>query len=241
MKHLVHATIFSALIVMVCPTQAHAQVGRRGGQSERIVVPLETPPVPPQQRSARADAPANGAVVKCESFARPQTEAAPGGAQAQTPAADAQAEEVFRGSEVDTKAVVTHAPDPVYTEEARSYSTNGKVALRVTLAPTGKVSEVKVLRALPDGLTENAIDAACQIEFTPARKGGNAVAQYVMIEYNFETDDAHLPPPMGRRFPPGVPPARAPRFPRIPLYVINPLNVINPPWPSIGPLCPWWW
>lgn len=218
MKYLAYLVITCAIICLV-GAPANAQVGRRGvgAASERIVVPLETPPVPPQQESAREGRLEDGAVVKCDCLRRPQAEAAASGGAAQKPAPaanDAQAEEVFRGSEVDTKAVVTRAPDPVYTEEARLYSTSGKVALRVTLGAKGQVSEVKVLRGLSEGLTENAIDAACQISFTPARKDGRPVSQYVMIEYNFETDDMHLPPPRGRRFPPGTPPVGPPRFPR---------------------------
>lgn len=204
MKILVRAALFSLLSCLGL-AEVSAQVGRRVGRSSgEIAVPLPVPPVPPEVNGP--DNPADGAVVKCTS----------------EPAASAdavarQAEQVFRGSEVETKAVIAKVPDPVYTEQARQYGTYGLVALRVTLHSTGRVMEAKVLRGLPDGLTMKAIDAACQIEFTPARKDGRAVSQYVTVEFNFETDDMHLPPPRGRRFPSGTRiPLPWPGYPRFP-------------------------
>lgn len=175
-------------LALLCHADVSAQVGPGRGRSGRISVPLETPPTPPATTAETL----LGAVYSCDDTGRPVEETATAG------------ETVYRGSEVDTKAVVEETPEPAYTEEARRYSTGGRVALRVTLGGGGRVSEVKVLRALPDGLTENAVEAACQIRFKPAVKEGRAVSQYVTVEFNFETDDFHLPPPGSRR-PFGVP------------------------------------
>jgi hypothetical protein len=41
------------------------------------------------------------------------------------------------------------------------------------------------LATLPEGLTEQAIEAARDIEFKPASKDGRPVSQYVTVEYNF--------------------------------------------------------
>lgn len=220
MRVLARVAILSALTCLFAHADASAQVGRRVGSRGEIAVPVELPPAPPGV-SLPAD-PAEGEVVKCDCD---RTTAGAKVAESNTPAADgAQAEEVFRGTEVDAKAAIRRPlPEPLYTREARYNGTSGTVALRLTLHSTGKVSEVKVLRGLPDGLTGNAIDTACRVEFTPARKDGRAVSQYVTIEFNFETDrygpdDSHLPPPRVRRFPPGVTTVPVPirRVPRIP-------------------------
>lgn len=219
MKVLVRVAILSALTCLFAHADASAQVGRRVGSRSEIAVPVDVPPPPPEM-SRPAD-PAEGEVVKCDCD---RATAGAKAAEANTPAADgAPAEEVFRGTEVDTKAAIQRPlPEPLYTREARYNGTSGMVALRLTLHSTGKVSEVMVLRGLPDGLTGNAIDTACRVEFTPARKDGRAVSQYVTIEFNFETDryapeDSRLPPPRVRRLPPGTRvPMPLPRVPRIP-------------------------
>jgi TonB family protein len=213
-------------LVLLCPTSAGAQIGRRGRTSERIGVPVEVPPPPPEfDPDGMIEA---GAIVSCDRPGRSASEA------------DAPAETVYRGKEVDTKALIAETPDPAYTEAARLYGTSGRVALRATLAAEGKVSEVKVLRALPDGLTESAIDAACRIRFTPAVRGGQTVSQYVTVEYDFEADEVRLPPPGSRR-PVGVPPpgVRARRFPPTFPYTRHAFPLSRPwSWSWGGPLFP---
>jgi hypothetical protein len=55
----------------------------------------------------------------------------------------------------------------------------------MVLAADGTVRDITPLSTLPDGLTEQAVAAARDIEFTPAWKDGRAVSQYVTVEYNF--------------------------------------------------------
>lgn len=197
MKYLV---AFCAVVVL-CQASLSAQVGPRPGRtSGRVVVPLEVPPRPSGPTPASVEV---GAVFRCEGA----------GATLLVEDAPAGGETAYRGSEVDVKAAVEETPEPMYTEAARRYGTGGRVALRVTLGSEGLVSEVKVLRALPDGLTETAADAACRIRFTPARKDGREVSQYVTVTFDFESDDLRLPPPGSRR-PAGVPPPGVRRFPQ---------------------------
>ena len=92
---------------------------------------------------------------------------------------------VYKGSEVDKKAVIISRPEPAYTIKARKKGTAGKVRLRMVLTATGEVSDIKVLKSLTHGLTENAIEAARLIKFQPAMKDGREVSQYVTFEYNF--------------------------------------------------------
>jgi TonB family protein len=91
----------------------------------------------------------------------------------------------FRQNELTRKATITFKPEPGFTEEARKFNVTGVVRLRAVLSKTGEVTNLNVVKYLPHGLTEKAVDAAKAIRFTPAQKDGRAVGQYVILEYNF--------------------------------------------------------
>ena len=93
--------------------------------------------------------------------------------------------DVYTAREVDRQAVLLSKPEPGFTEAARQNSTSGVVTLRMALSSTGQVTNVSVIRGLPDGLTDRAIEAAMGIKFTPALKDGRPVSQWVTVEYNF--------------------------------------------------------
>jgi len=99
---------------------------------------------------------------------------------------------VVSGKEVDTRAVITSRPKPSYTKEARRIGVQGFVVLRLLLSSRAKVGRVRVVKGLPAGLTENAIRAACKMEFKPAMKGGQPVAQWVTAEYVFRLADSSI-------------------------------------------------
>lgn len=73
-----------------------------------------------------------------------------------------------------------------YTDAARQNNVSGKVVLFVEFGRNGKVGNIYVFRKLPDGLTENAVKTAREIEFSPAIKDGKAVTNIKLIEYAFE-------------------------------------------------------
>ncbi len=98
-----------------------------------------------------------------------------------------EARAVLLGAEVDARAVITRKPHPGFTEEARRNNVSGKVRLRAVLAADGAVRHVLILEGLPFGMSEECVAAAKGIRFTPAVKGGRAVSQFVMLEYNFNT------------------------------------------------------
>ena len=83
------------------------------------------------------------------------------------------------------KAVILSKPEPTYTENARRNQVAGTVVLRVVLHASGHVSEIRVVRGLPYGLTKRAMEAAKRIKFKPAMKDGRAISQFMIIEYNF--------------------------------------------------------
>ncbi|HEX8635377.1 MAG TPA: energy transducer TonB [Pyrinomonadaceae bacterium] len=93
--------------------------------------------------------------------------------------------EVLTAREVTRKAVISYKPEPHYTHDARRNNVTGTVRLRLVLAADGAVRDIAPLTTLPDGLTEQAVAAARDIEFTPAVKDGRAVSQYATVEYNF--------------------------------------------------------
>jgi TonB family protein len=95
----------------------------------------------------------------------------------------------FKQNQVMTKAVITSRPKPDFTREALENDAYGVVRLRAVLSSKGEVTNVSVIKGLPDGLTKKAIAAAMQIRFTPARRYGHPVSQYVTLEYDFNIRD----------------------------------------------------
>jgi len=91
----------------------------------------------------------------------------------------------FYSKDVTEKAKIISKVEPRYSESARKYSVKGTVVVRAVLSKTGEVTDIKVMRGLPHGLSFKAIEAARQIKFVPATKDGHTVSQYIQIEYNF--------------------------------------------------------
>jgi TonB family protein len=72
-----------------------------------------------------------------------------------------------------------------YTEEARQNKIQGTVVLQVVFNVNGTISDIRVIRGLPDGLTEKAIEAAKKIRFNPAVKSGTPVSVRGNLEFSF--------------------------------------------------------
>jgi TonB family protein len=72
-----------------------------------------------------------------------------------------------------------------YTQKARDRGIEGKVILLVVFQADGKITGIKVIQGLPDGLTEKAVEAAQKIRFEPAMKDGVPVNVRAKIDYNF--------------------------------------------------------
>jgi TonB family protein len=75
--------------------------------------------------------------------------------------------------------------DPQYSAEARHLGLNGTVVLQAVIKKEGTVDILSVVRGLPLGLTENAIEALRQWRFQPGAKDGKNVDVVVNIEINF--------------------------------------------------------
>ncbi len=76
-------------------------------------------------------------------------------------------------------------PRAGYTDQARTNQIQGTVRVRVTFLPSGQIGSVAPVSGLPYGLTEQAIAAAKQIKFEPAKKNGVPVTTVAVVEYNF--------------------------------------------------------
>ena len=78
-----------------------------------------------------------------------------------------------------------HAPDPHYPEEARHARVQGVVILQTIIDKLGNVTDVKVLKGLPSGLTEAAVEAVSSWRFKPATLEGEPVAVYYLVTVSF--------------------------------------------------------
>jgi TonB family protein len=94
---------------------------------------------------------------------------------------------VYPSSAGVVKARILSRVEPQYTETARRAGINGTVVLRAVLSSDGTVKHILVIRGLPYGLTQEAIQAARKIKFVPATKDGQPVSQFIQIEYGFFT------------------------------------------------------
>ena len=72
-----------------------------------------------------------------------------------------------------------------YTEIARKNMVQGTVRLSAIFGQDGKLSDLKVVRGVPDGLTRKAMEAALAIRFEPATKDGVPVSVRAQLEFSF--------------------------------------------------------
>jgi len=78
------------------------------------------------------------------------------------------------------------SPSPVYTEVARAARLQGIVILDAVIETDGSVTDVSVLRGLPLGLSEAAVDAVSRWKFRPATLNDRPVAVIYTLTIYFE-------------------------------------------------------
>lgn len=94
--------------------------------------------------------------------------------------------------------------DPVYPEEAKRLNLGGTVAVRLQVDPEGKITAASVEQGLSPAFDEAALAAARQLEFHPARSGGQPIASTLRFEFRF-TPPGHThtqPSPAASEVPP---------------------------------------
>ena len=89
------------------------------------------------------------------------------------------------GGNVQAPVRLTFVP-PRYTELARRARISGTVLLRAVIDKDGRVSDIKVRKPLPMGLTESAIEAVQQWEFKAATLGGKPVSVFYELSVQFQ-------------------------------------------------------
>jgi TonB family protein len=78
-----------------------------------------------------------------------------------------------------------YAPDPEYSEEARSAKFQGSVLLWLVVGSDGLPHDLKVVRSVGLGLDEKALEAVRMWRFEPGHKNGQAVATQIHVEVTF--------------------------------------------------------
>ncbi len=76
-------------------------------------------------------------------------------------------------------------PKANYTDAARTNQIQGTVRLRVTFSASGAIGSITPVSGLSYGLTEQAIAAARQIRFEPAKRNGVPQTVTKIVEYGF--------------------------------------------------------
>jgi len=75
-----------------------------------------------------------------------------------------------------------------YTKEAKDNKIEGMVVLSVVFGADGQIGDIRVIKGLPDGLTQKAIEATSKIRFEPAMKDGQPVSVRGALEFSFNLD-----------------------------------------------------
>jgi TonB family protein len=83
-------------------------------------------------------------------------------------------------------AEILFKPRPAYTDEARRLQIEGEVLLEILFGASGEARVLRMLRGLGHGLDENAISAAREIRFRPARRGGADVDSSAVVHIVFQ-------------------------------------------------------
>ena len=115
----------------------------------------------------------------------------------------------------DVKApVVLSKVEPQYPEEARKARIAGIVIVEVIIDKSGNVADINVLKPLPFGLDQAAVDAVKQWKFKPALKNGEPVDVVFNLTVNFKLDGGMPQPGMETgAIPPPPPPPPPPPAP----------------------------
>ena len=78
-----------------------------------------------------------------------------------------------------------YAPDPPYDEDARKAKYQGTSVLSLIIGSDGRPHNIRVIRAVGEGLDAKAVETVSNWKFQPGTKDGVPVAVYAVIEVNF--------------------------------------------------------
>ncbi|HSP33194.1 MAG TPA: energy transducer TonB [Thermoanaerobaculia bacterium] len=98
------------------------------------------------------------------------------------------------GGDVHAPRVISRV-EPTYPEEARRARISGIVIVEALIDKTGLVRDVQVLKPMPYGLDDAAVNAVKQWRFEPGMKDGQPVNVVFNLTVNFKLDTPAPPPP----------------------------------------------
>ncbi len=93
--------------------------------------------------------------------------------------------EILRFGGDMTKPVRISGVQPSYTQAALRVGLEGTVILEATIDREGRVIDIRVVKDLPLGLTERAVEAVRTWQFEPSTLGGQPVAVYYHLSIHF--------------------------------------------------------
>jgi TonB family protein len=177
--------VVAFLLLLAVSSSIYSQSGRRARE-------VKAPVTPPAEVSEPTPTPAMQEPPPVTAEKNEDYRCTEDGTLARILDSDDIGEEALTAKDVDVRAVITSKPKPSYTREARRLGIQGFVTLRVLLSSRSKIDRVRIIKGLRAGLTENAMRAACRMEFKPATKGGQPVAQWLTAEYVFRLADSSI-------------------------------------------------
>jgi len=158
------------------PPEAQQQIPKQKEKKRVIPIPDPTPEEPEPILVDEVEVPDLEYLIGDVVFGIPEGPPDPYGLGGEGP--------VRLGSDI-TAPVKIHYPSPRYTEEGRQARITGVVILEVVIDREGNVVGVKVLKGLPMGLTESAVETAREWKFKPALRGGEPVAMFLNLTIRF--------------------------------------------------------
>ncbi len=81
--------------------------------------------------------------------------------------------------------ILLFRPLPQYTEAARRARIEGVVILELHIDCVGSVTNVEILKGLPMGLSEAAVEVAYRYRWEPATQNGRTVSVFYNVTVNF--------------------------------------------------------
>ena len=110
------------------------------------------------------------------------------GAVAPTPPPGEAAEDLDRPPGEESPAVLESKVEPRYPESARAAGVEGTVVLDIRIDESGRVTDIQVLRGLPLGVSQAAVEAVSRWRYRPARGRAGPVAarKIVRVQFSFE-------------------------------------------------------
>ncbi|WP_300453316.1 energy transducer TonB [Accumulibacter sp.] len=96
----------------------------------------------------------------------------------------------FKSSELDQQPYPLVAVKPAYPPHARVLELEGWVRLLLLIDETGRVIQLEVLEASPEGIFDEEAQLAFRsAPFSPGRRGGEAVKSRMIVKVEFKSED----------------------------------------------------